>query len=218
MPTVNQLRDDLAGLHTLAGRDLRRLWRQVGDAVQARDTLTDLLPLLIRSYGAAAATIAADWYDDLRDDLGVPGRFTAVPAVADDLGVEVSARWAVAPLFQAEPDWRRTLVLADGVLQRRVANAARDTISGSAVADPRARGWQRAGVGSCAFCAMLIGRGAVYSEATVDFASHDHCNCYAVPAFGGRPVPVKPYTPSERVATDADRARVRAYLADHHAG
>jgi hypothetical protein len=30
---------------------------------------------------------------------------------------------------------------------------------------------------------MLIGRGAVYSEATADFQSHDHCNCQAEPAW-----------------------------------
>jgi hypothetical protein len=62
---------------------------------------------------------------------------------------------------------------------------------------------------------MLIGRGAVYSEATADFAAHDHCKCSAVPAFDGEPRPVKPFTPSLREATDADRARVREYLATH---
>ena len=53
----------------------------------------------------------------------------------------------------------------------------------SSTTDPKARGWQRVGVGECDFCSMLIGRGAVYSEATADFLSHDHCHCYAEPAF-----------------------------------
>jgi hypothetical protein len=62
---------------------------------------------------------------------------------------------------------------------------------------------------------MLIARGAVYTEVTADFASHDHCNCSAVPAFGGQPLAVKPYTPSSKNITDADRARVREYLRTH---
>jgi hypothetical protein len=68
---------------------------------------------------------------------------------------------------------------------------------------------------------MLIGRGAVYSEAGADFASHDHCNCSAVPAFGGQPRPVKPYTVSPRrtidpqtgkPVVDADFLRAKAWI------
>lgn len=39
-----------------------------------------------------------------------------------------------------------------------------------------------------------------------------NCKCVAVPAFGGRPVPVKPYEVSDRNITDADRARVNAWI------
>src|SRR5450756_974958 len=53
--------------------------------------------------------------------------------------------------------------------------------SAPSVADRRARGWARAGTGRCDFCAMLIGRGAVYTEATANFETHDHCGCVAVP-------------------------------------
>ena len=45
--------------------------------------------------------------------------------------------------------------------------------------------------------------------------AHDHCHCSAVPAWSGEPRPVKPYTPSARKATDADRARVRDWIATH---
>ena len=37
----------------------------------------------------------------------------------------------------------------------------------------------------------------------------------AVPAFKGEPRPVKPFTPSARGSTDADRARVHEYLRTH---
>jgi hypothetical protein len=97
-------------------------------------------------------------------------------------------------------------------MQRRIANVSRYTVAESSVADPGATGWQRVGAGSCAFCRMLIGRGAVYTEAGADFASHDHCNCSAVPAFGGQPRPVKAFTPSSRGTSSADHDRARAWM------
>jgi hypothetical protein len=178
-----QLRSAVSGLTVLADNDLAALWRQVSDAVQARDALQDVLPSLVDTYGAAAATLAADWYDELRDKLGVAGRFTAIPAAIDDPGADVLARWGVAPLFGADPDWSAAQTLIAGGLQRRIANAARLTVTGSSVSDPKARGWRRVGSGGCDFCSMLLGRGAVYSEATADFAAHDHCRCGAEPVF-----------------------------------
>ena len=209
------LRDGVNGLTTLANRDLHALWKQVSTAVEAREALKDVLPSLIETYGLAAGTLAADWYDAQREKLGIGGRFRAFPADIKDSGAEALAGWGVDPLFKAEPDWAAAQTLVAGGLQRRIANFSRLTVSGSAVADPKAHGWQRVGSGECEFCAMLIGRGAVYSEASADFASHDHCNCSAVPAFDVQPRPVKPYTPSKRKGTDAGRARVREYLRTH---
>lgn len=215
MPTTAELRSSVAALATLAARDLEEIWRQVNDAAQARDALKDVLPALVETYGAAAAALAADWYDDLRDELGVTGRFAAIPAEIGATGGEALAGWAVTPLFSAEPDWAVAQSNVAGGLQRRIANASRYTVAGSAVADPAADGWQRAGSGtSCQFCRMLISRGAVYSEAGADFSSHDRCNCHAVPAFGGLPRPVQPYKQSERFRTqearDVHNARTRA--------
>jgi hypothetical protein len=218
MPTTSDLREAVDQLHALAANDLRDLWRQITNVDEARAALEDVLPLLVRSYGAAAATVAADWYDDLRDELNASRRFTAIAAEVAEDGAEELARWGIKPLFQAQPDWDSALTLVDGGLQRRIANGARETVRVSALADPGADGWQRVASAGCSFCQMLAGRGAVYSEARADFASHDHCRCHAVPAFSGRPRPVKPYTPSERVVTDADRERVRRYLATHDVG
>jgi len=199
----------------LANNDLAALWAQVKTADEARAGLLDVLPALVYTYGLAAATLSADWYDEARDLIGAKGRFTAIPADLGDQGAEPLARWSIGPLFDAEPDWERAKTQVQGGLQLRIANASRYTVAESAVADPAAEGWQRQGSGSCAFCAMLIGRGAVYTEAGADFGAHDHCNCSAVPAWGGEPRPVKPYVPSRRKATDADRARVRTWIADH---
>lgn len=182
MPTSSQLRSGVASLATLANRDLDVVWKHVSDAVGARELLKDVLPALVDTYGLAAGTLAADWYDELRDAKRVPGRFTARVA-SPGLGTDALAGWGVSTLFSAEPDWQAARTLVAGGLQRRIANVSRDTVTTSSVRDPGARGWQRTGEGKCEFCAMLIGRGAVYTEATADFASHDHCNCGAEPAF-----------------------------------
>ncbi len=218
MPTINDLRNAVDDLHVLAGNDLRALWRQVANADEAREALEDVLPLLVRTYGQAAATVAADWYDDVRDELNISRRFTAITAELGDTGTDELARWGIGPLFSDTPDFAAARTLVDGGLQRRIANAARETVRVSSIEDPSAQGWQRSASGGCAFCRTLAGRGAVYSEASADFASHDFCNCQAVPAFDGESRPVKPYTPSKRNITDADRIRVRKYMATHNAG
>ena len=206
--TPQALRTAITDLAVLADNDLDALWRQVTTAEQARDALLDVLPDLIATYGLASAAISADWYDDVREEVGARGRFTAIPAEQKDLGADKLATWAVGPLFTAEPDWARARTLVKGGMQLRIANASRSTVAGSAIADPGADGWMRQGSGECAWCSVLIGRGAVYSEASADFAAHDHCRCSAVPAFGGKARPVKEYTPSPRKnRADYDRAR-----------
>lgn len=215
MSTVSELRVALRGLYVLAAGDLRRLWGEVSSPEEARQALEDVLPLLVETYGSASAALAADWYDEMRAELNVSGRFSAVVPKLGDRGADVLARWGVGPLFSKSPDWARARALVDGGLQLRLADAARETIQQSSFADPGAQGWQREASGGCGFCEMLAGRGVVYSESSASFASHDHCQCYAVPAFEGRPRLVRSYTPSERVASDADRARVREWLSEH---
>jgi hypothetical protein len=156
--------------------------------------------------------------------------------LSDLTAAQVRARASagtVSPLVVARSD---TLQVGDGIseaelqafqrqisggVQRLVANAARDTIIGSSLADPSATGWRRGsgGDGDCPFCAMLIGRGEVYSEKTVKFGAHDNCDCVAVAVFNGedfgKPVKVDDYKPTSRNITDADRKRVRAWLKDN---
>jgi hypothetical protein len=186
VPTLTAAhRRDLAELTGLAQKDLTLIWRDFNTATAARDGLIELLPRLVSIYGSAAATLGADWYDEMRDAAAVRGRFRAIPAELPDRGrTDALARWGVGPLFSATPDYDSALTLVSGGLQRIVSNADRESVVRSSVADPKARGWQRVGSGaSCGFCSMLLGRGAVYSEATADFESHDHCNCGAEPVF-----------------------------------
>ena len=212
----------LADLATLAQRDLAEFWGTVDplDAAGTVDALRAFLPDLTTAYGEVAAGIAADFYDDLREGAEVSGAYTARLADPPPVGrTDALARWATSPLFAPFTDAAADLALSKvaGGVQRIITDTARQTVAGSAVADPAADGWQRAGRGGCPFCLMLIARGAVYRESTARFASHDHCRCAAVPAFGGRPRPVEPYTPSERTITDADRTRLRRYLRENPA-
>lgn len=210
---ATSLRDDTAGLVRLADRDLARLWRLVAAGAAADEALRDLLPAIVTEYGSLGATLAAEWYDQQREKVDAKGRFTALPVQADDRGTQALVGWALSTA--TDDASLKTLIL--GGVQRRVADHVRLTVMGSSVADPAAHGWQRVGNGGCTngFCDMLIGRGAVYSEASADFAAHDHCQCSAVPAWKDEPRPVKPYAPSSRNITDADRANVREYLASH---
>lgn len=203
-------RADLQQLTGLAAADLTSIWDELNRAA-GFDGLMDEIPALVGMYGAAAATLGADFYDELRDAEAISGRFTALAAELPDAGrSHALAGWGIA---EAAKDSVTALTLVSGGLQRIIANADRQSVVESTVADPKAEGWQRVSHSGCGFCSMLSGRGEVYSKASADFASHDHCHCVAVPVFGGRPRPVKPFTPSERVASDADRARVRDYLA-----
>lgn len=174
------LRRETRGLVRLADRDLTRLWRLVSEGASAEVALRDLLPAIVTTYGQAGAALAADWYDDQREVAVARSRFTAIPVDANDRGAQALIGWA---LTEANDDATLKTLVAGGV-QRRVADHIRYTIVGSSVADPGARGWTRVGDGSsCDFCSMLLGRGAVYSEATADFSSHDHCGCSAAPAW-----------------------------------
>ena len=190
MATTAQLRNAIRRLSSSAASDLDIVWRSVDDADLAREALSDVLPALIDAYGAASAAVAAHWYDERRDQAAPKRHFRALAADLRDGGGGLElARFAVGPLFGPEPDWGRAKTLTEGGLQLRIANASRDTITESAIEDPGARGWQRETSGGCSFCELLAGRGTVYSEESADFAAHDHCQCLAIPAFDGEPVP-----------------------------
>ncbi|WP_188491989.1 VG15 protein [Williamsia phyllosphaerae] len=192
-----------------AEADLAALWAQL-DAASVRDGLFDVLPALVGDYGDAAATLTAEWYDEHRADLNVRGSFVADVPANSQLGVEALAGWG-SSLAAQNPE--TALQLLSGGLVKRVFTASRDTLTIATDRDPQARGWQRAGRGECEFCRMLIGRGVVYTRSSVNFGAHDNCKCVAVPAFGGRELPVKPFQGTERNISDADRARVRAWIA-----
>lgn len=77
-----------------------------------------------------------------------------------------------------------------GSAQRLTVAGDRATIVGTVQGSDQIAGWRRISSGSsCAFCAMLVSRGAVYSKASADFQSHDHCSCSPEPLYEREPEP-----------------------------
>lgn len=179
---VDRHRRDVAQLVAIANNDLRILIdRYNGNAERSRDQLLEFLPQLVAIYGAASVTLAADWYDDLRDTANVGGRF--LPELADLPGVDATdtlAVWSVDPLFQEAPDTAQTFARASGGVQWLIADAGRETVTRSAVSDPKAQGWTRSLSGGCPFCESLT---SIEFQTKPDFQSHANCRCEAVPSF-----------------------------------
>lgn len=210
-------------LVTLTVEDLTAFWRTLdpADPSSTQRELLSFLPDLVQTYGEIGAADAADFYEELRDSSpDVRRLYTAT--VPDEIvpaaQVEASTRWALGDLWTAQDDLalaaETALAKLSGAVNRLTLIPARDTVRANALADPESIGWRRVGQGeTCAFCRMLIGRGNVYSADTARFASHDHCDCIAEPAWGqGEPATVDQYIASKRNPTKADRARVRAFI------
>lgn len=213
-----EFRRAVRDLGIVAKSDLDVLWRQVRDKRNAKAALFDLLPDLTETYSLAAGSLAADYYDNLREELGVGGSFRAFVPDPGDQGTESLVKWA---LSEAK-DGATFQSLVEGGFQKRIANSARNVVISSSYADPSARGWMRTGAGECGFCAMLVSRGAVYTrEDTADFAPHDHCNCGVAPAWDSSQIKAvrSEYVPSAKRRSDAQREtdndRVRAWIADN---
>jgi hypothetical protein len=145
-----------------------------------------LTAALVGRDRAAATVLAAEYLASL------DGRMRIVPP--PPLGVEqfdtsmrvtsvVSVKRSMVAGKTVEQAMADAFVLSVGAATRMVMNAGRQTVMQSAVASPQCEGWQRVTSGGCSFCIMLAGRGSVYSEATADFQSHDHCMCSAEPVF-----------------------------------
>lgn len=188
-----ELRRDLSVLTDSAERQISRLFRKPTSADAMKEVLLNELPAVVEMHGSAAATLTADWYDDLRVSERVPGRFRAIPAEPAG-GVGELVGWAMDSAYKAVPDWAAVLYKIVTGAQNRIVKPSRDTVRISTEADRQATGWQRvASADACMFCLMLAGRGAVYGKDTVSFAAHDNCRCSASPAWGGKRIPVSEY-------------------------
>jgi len=192
-----------------------------GSPSEVRGALLDLTPALIATYTDGSSALAADWYDELRDEVSPPKRFSAEPFIADrgeKIGRMVA--WASEPLFAPEPDVQKVALRLLPNVQKEIARPFRDTITTNTTRDPSAVGWRRVSSGTgCKLCRMLADRGAVYKESTARFATHESCHCSAAPAFrdgDGPEASTLQYVASQRRRSEKDRARLRDYLNEHY--
>jgi len=90
----------------------------------------------------------------------------------------VAARRAIGAGKTPAAAMQSAFVQSSGAATRLALDGGRDTVARSA---PR---YQRVtSGGSCDFCRMLAGRGAVYYSDTVGFRSHDWCACVSEPVY-----------------------------------
>ena len=197
--------------------ELEQIWR-VTVPQAASDALFELLPPFIDTWTVAVAALAADWYDDLREEEQIPGVFTAIVPDLGDQGADELAGFASEAILGPEPDFALFRSRVEGGAQRRIANAARETVMTSSVQDPKARGWRRVvRPGACGFCRMLAARGYAYkTKDSSTFGSHDHCSCSAEPGWsGGKAVKVRKFEPSTKDTTKAERDAVYKWIKEH---
>lgn len=227
MPTLVDADELRAANESIAGMVEEALAGFVGSFDLARPEamtaeMLAFVPLVVTQYGDIAAAVSADWYDEQRSLNRVPGGFRAqLAAPVPTPQVEGTVRRVAGHLFRGTAN-----LLLPALVDKAVDYAlrpGRDTIAGSAVADPQAAGWRRVTrAASCDFCRFLAARGAVYKKATADFASHGHCHCAAVPSWDADApeVDVRAYRASQRTSAMSDaqrevhRENVRSWLTE----
>lgn len=100
----------------------------------------------------------------------------------------VTLKRAVARGATADSAVTQAKAATVGALRRHVLDGGRLSVLRSVSSDSYARGYARVSDGRpCAFCAMLVGRGAVYREETAGFLAHDSCGCQPAPFWGVQP-------------------------------
>lgn len=141
--------------------------------------------VLARRYYMRAAS-GAGFVEDVVDNLPTPTmdrervetslRVTGLATVYRALGDRV-------PLAEAQ---RRGLAATIAAAKRITLDGGREMLVLASRRDRNVEAWARVTDGSsCAFCAMLVSRGPVYSEGTASFRSHDRCGCGVRLVFKG---------------------------------
>lgn len=192
---VDRQRAEQAAVSARARAALDRFWGglDLQDPQGSRDALVAFLPDLVASYGEAAAVVAADWYDDMREAAGAPHGFHAgLGDLVPDEAVVARARYGAQHLWTENPDQTRRFLL--GVVDQYVKQAARNTLVQAGRRDPWKPRFARVprGTVTCGFCLMLASRGPVYlTEKTAGGFTKFHglCDCQIVPIGPNDPLP-----------------------------
>lgn len=198
---VRRFSDAGKDIRTTATRAATDVWRTVNLANldQASSTLQELMPIVVTEFGEVAATVAADFYEQIRSESTAKKAYIvslAAPAPAEQ--VAASTRWALGPMFAAAPDEAAAYARMMQVVDRLVLSQGDSTIRLNVASDPANPRWAWVPTGkTCAFCTLKASRGAVYR--TSDSAAggrHADCDCTSVPIFKGDKYP-EHYNPDD---------------------
>jgi len=193
-PVTRAYREQNLALRAATIQDLQRLWPALryDQLAETFPTWFTAVSSTIKDGRIQAADLAAQYLRDHRAQVGIRGE-PVIDLVTEIAAGQMQASMLVTSLVAVKqstaagkaPQQAMTdaFVMSSGAATRLILDAGRDTVRMSSIADPRIAGWKRVGVGRCEFCRMLLGRGAVYSEATAYFQSHDHCTCSAEPEY-----------------------------------
>lgn len=112
---------------------------------------------------------------------GLGGEGSPVAVVHLDPETQRKSRDTVLPYLDPEDPAvvRRFIDDLAASASRHVKSASRDLVLDTARLNRAGWARQLTGRESCTFCALLVSRGAVYTEKTVNFQTHNHCDCTA---------------------------------------
>lgn len=156
----------------------------------ARNSIIEYMQHLVDAYGDAAATLAADFYNEIAEKAGVEASDALLADRVSDRSIANSVRYGAKSIFGETVDAETFARSCAASLERYVKQQANETMIKNAVRDGGA-GVKFArvprGAETCAFCMMLAGRGFVYanSKTAGEFKHfHDHCDCKVIAGFG----------------------------------
>lgn len=156
----------------------RQARRALGLVATAADATATLTSRFLRQHAAAEGVLL----DPIR---ALPIR------EAIDIGLRVTGPVAFKKHMTLTGDPASSLRVMGSQLSGSAASRAldgdRETFMRTFTERPQLVGYRRVSLSGspCAFCAMLISRGAVYSKTSGDFEAHKpNCRCSAVPLYG----------------------------------
>lgn len=155
---------------------------------EVREDVVRVMQTYCGASSTAAARLAAEFYDGLRDDFRLDDGFSALVDVdSDNRATEGAVRAFAEELVDGRVDAFVSRCLdRQSYESRRAANTC---VRRNVQRDPSRPRYARVPTGAetCEFCIMLASRGFVYY--TEDLASHSHanCDCRVVPSWDKSP-------------------------------
>lgn len=181
-------------LKTATTGELSRMWDlfDIDDPFRSWARIEPAVVQLVQIRSNTSTRLADRYFTEFHAAERAPGRPAVRRARVPDPDDLIPNLRLLGPVY-AERNASAALTFSNvaSEVARQVLAGGRSTITDSVRATPSCQGYYRVSDGApCAFCALLIGRGAVYSEDSGDFEAHRGCGCTAEPLYrDGQPHP-----------------------------